>query len=417
MPPSLEQALGPAMTWVFKILALPLLWIPKFQAAIVGYLWDFSSPMEASIKIGILMLPALHLIAGVWCTCISLYTLLFRGARRNFVTAVFAAWWDSGRAIVMFWAGIIRAVFLTAGWIWGLIRLLVAGIYLAVIEVLTLPFSVVKRATQSSLRPGIPWIAVTMTIGWSLLEAGIFSYTLMPMVSDIAQDLVGGAPRAIIQPVLFVIVFLLIAGSFACLQAMVEAIHEQNWKDIVQMVMVEVLVMFVEVVFLYRELVDAITPVLAMQSGGNVRIGIAGVLFISMLAWIGVRGMTWFLFGRYGTPTLLAIISGRGITTKAPAGARQAGEGDAVTSWIRELINQVKADIGWFHSTGMNMLEAYMLPPLQLVAATINFFMLFFAGRHLFHLPLKSLHAFMDTRELLKLARAEGHASGGGVTQ
>ncbi|MFQ5656142.1 MAG: hypothetical protein ACE5G5_01210 [Candidatus Methylomirabilales bacterium] len=414
MPPSLEQALGPAMTWILKMLALPVAWILPFQAAIVGYLWDFSSPIEATIKVGLVLLPALHLIAGVWCTCISLYTLLFRGARKNFITAVFAAWWDSGRAMVMFWAGLVRALFLTAGWIWGLIRLLVAGIYLAIVELFTLPFSVVRRATQSSLRPGIPWIAVILTLGWSLLEAGIFSITLMPMVSDIAQDLVGGAPRAVIQPVLFVVVFLLISGSFAVLQMMTEAIQQENWKDIVQMVVFEVLVMFVEVVFLYRELVDAITPVLAMQSGGNVRIGIVGVLFISIMAWIGVRAMTWFLFGRYGTPTLVAIISGRGIT-KAPIGAKAAGETDAVSSWIRELINQVKADIGWFHSTGMLMLEAYILPPLQLIAATINFFMLFFAGRHLFPLPLKSLHAFMDTRELLKPARAEGHASGGGT--
>jgi hypothetical protein len=76
------------------------------------------------------------------------------------------------------------------------------------------------------------------------------------------------------------------------------------------------------------------------------------------------------------------------------------------------MIGQLKADIGWFHSTGMQFLEAYVLPPLQVVAATINFFMLLFASRHLFQLPLTTLHAFMETGELLKLARAEGHASG-----
>src|SRR2546430_5212496 len=26
------------------------------------------------------------------------------------------------------------------------------------------------------------------------------------------------------------------------------------------------------------------------------------------LGWVGVRGMTWFLFGRFGTPALLAIL-------------------------------------------------------------------------------------------------------------
>jgi hypothetical protein len=76
------------------------------------------------------------------------------------------------------------------------------------------------------------------------------------------------------------------------------------------------------------------------------------------------------------------------------------------------MIGQVKKDIGWFQTTGMQLLEAYVLPPLQVIAATINFFMLLFAGRHLFQMPLKTLHAFMDTGELVKLARAEGHAPG-----
>jgi hypothetical protein len=38
--------------------------------------------------------------------------------------------------------------------------------------------------------------------------------------------------------------------------------------------------------------------------------------------------------------------------------------------------------------------------------------MLLFASRHLFQLPLTTLSAFMDTGEILTLARAEGHASG-----
>jgi hypothetical protein len=177
------------------------------------------------------------------------------------------------------------------------------------------------------------------------------------------------------------------------------------------MVVVELFVMIVEVVFLYRELVDAITPWLAQQSGGEFRLGVTGVLLISSMAWIGVRGMTWFLFGRYGTPTLLAIISRRGVAEARGAAQPAAG---AVFSWTKEMIHHVKAEIGWFHTTGKELLEAYVLPPLQVVAATINFFMLFFTGRHLFSLPLKTLHALMETAEVLKLSGAQqSHASRG----
>ncbi len=409
MTPEIESAIPPQWRLVFQIVTFPVSWIPAVQEMILGYVWNSSSTMEATLKLMVFLLPALHVIAGMWCTMFAVFTLPFRSGRKNLIAAVLTTWWDSGRAIAMFWAGVVRALFLSVGYVWGVIRILTGGLYLAFVELLTLPFSLIKRATQRTLRPGIPWIAVSLTLLWSLLEAGIFSFTLYPTVSDIASDLMGGGAHPFLQPILFLVVFLLITGSFACLYVMVEAIQKRNWKDVIQMVMVEMFVMFVEVLFLYRELVDAITPVLAYQSGGQVRIGIMGVLLISTLAWIGVRGMTWFLFARFGTPTLLAIISGQGIM-EAPVEGKAVPE--AVASWTKEMIGHVKSDIGWFHSTGMQLLEAYVLPPLQVIAATINFFMLLFAGRHLFQMPLKTLHAFMDTGELVKLARAEGHAPG-----
>jgi len=161
---------------------------------------------------------------------------------------------------------------------------------------------------------------------------------------------------------------------------------------------------------LYRELVDATTPWIAQQTGDSFRPGIIFTMSLATFGWLGVRGMTWFLFARYGTPTLLAIISATGV--KEPSGGARPSQ-EAVSSWTKEMISQVKADIGWFQTTGTQLLEAYILPPLQIVAGTINFFMLLIAGRHLFQLPLKSLDALMETGELLKLVRAGGHASSG----
>ena len=384
------------------ILTLPVSWIPTVHTTILNYFWDFSNPTEATVKAVIFLLPALHVIVALWTTMLAIYTVPFRSGRGPFIVALITTWWDTGRTVALYWLGFIKAAFLTLGWIWGFIRIVTGGIYLAVVELLMLPFSIVKRATRKTLKAGIPWIAITLTLIWILLESGLFSYTLYPTVSEISADLVGETSHVFLQPALFFILFLLIAGSFACMQVLVEAIKAHNHKEMVQMIMVEVFVMFVEVVFLYRELVDAVVPSLAQQSGGQLRIGVLGVLTISATAWAGMRGMTWFLFGRFGTPTLLAIISGKGLTE--PTNAQDNKEAE-LFSWTKEMIGHVKAEIGWFRSTGKELLEAYVLPPLQLIAATINYLMVFFTGRHLFMLPLKSLHAFMETGELLKLAK------------
>lgn len=197
MAPEIENALPPQWRLLFQIVTLPVSWIPAVQAMILGFIWDYSSSPEAALKFMLFLLPALHVIAGMWCTMAAVYTLPFRGGRNQFVAVVLSTWWDGGRAIGMYWAGIIRAVFVTAGFVWGFIRILAAGVYLAIVELITLPFSLLKQVTKKTLRPGIPWIAVTLTIAWCILEGGIFSVTLYPTVSDITTDLMGGGGGAL----------------------------------------------------------------------------------------------------------------------------------------------------------------------------------------------------------------------------
>src|SRR5438046_5518246 len=91
------------------------------------------------------------------------------------------------------------------------------------------------------------------------------------------------------------------------------------------MVLVELAVALFEVLFLYRELIDAITPWLAQQ---GFQLGIVGTLGLALLGWVGVRGMTWFLFGRFGTPALLAILGRKvveGVGAVRGGGAAEGG--------------------------------------------------------------------------------------------
>src|SRR3989442_528807 len=183
-------------------------------------------------------------------------------------------------------------------------------IWIPRLQRMLLDFTVTGRMTSESFQPGVPWIAFVMLVFWCMLETTIFTYTLFPTVSEVLSDMVGAEqiPR-LAGPVLWFFLFLLIMGSFACVQALVEAVQKREFKFIVQIVLVELFVMIFEVMFLYRELVDAITPWIAQQTGDKVRPRIRVTLSLATFGWVGVRGMTWFLFGRYGTPPLLAFIS------------------------------------------------------------------------------------------------------------
>jgi len=157
-----------------------------------------------------------------------------------------------------------------------------------------------------SPRPDVPW-ALVLLIVWCAVEATIFTVTLRPTMSELLADLTGFTvnPIALVL-LLWIFLTIIIAGSYACIHVLKEAIAAKQIGNIVQMIVVQIAVAMFQVLFLYRELVDTFTPWLAQQ---GVTLGLASTLGLAFCAWLGVRGMTWYLFGRAGAPALIAVLN------------------------------------------------------------------------------------------------------------
>jgi hypothetical protein len=151
--------------------------------------------------------------------------------------------------------------------------------------------------------------------------------------------------------------------------------------------------------FLYRELVDAITPWIVQQTG--MRVGIFFTLSVASFGWIAIRGMTWFLFGQYGTPPLLALISRRPVEQAAEGQREAAPDITEASRWWKQPIQDFKNEIDWLHRKFNELLEFLTLPILQVLAAIINFVMILLTARPIFNLPFKELKDVMDTKEIL----------------
>jgi hypothetical protein len=382
------------------LILAPIAWIPRAQQ-VLGHFFMDSSPFWVQVaKYVFLLMPLLLALAALWCTQLSLYTLPFRSNRGRFVSLVLLAWWDAARMVWMYWVGIVRLAGVVAGWALALASLALRVIVGVVREVVMAPFALTGSMTRNYFTPGVPWIAFVMLIFWCVLEAAIFTYTLYPTVTEVLADLAGADETAkYTTPVLYLFLLMLIMGSFACVQSLAEAAKKREMKFLVQMILVELFVMMFEVMFLYRELVDAVTPWLAQATGSKV--GPVFTLALASFGWIGVRGMTWFLFGQYGTPTLLSFISrqpmedeGQGRPSGAPAGAQ-------VEAPWRAAIADFKREIGWLHEHSEQMLEYLALPVLNLFGGMLNFAMILLLTRPAFNLPLRGLKEITDVRDAL----------------
>ena len=385
--------------WQGALFALlsPMIWLADWQSTAIQALTGGPSALGVLAWV-VLLLPALLLAAGMWSTVASLYTLPFRSGRGTFLTALLMAWWDAGRTIWLFWTGMLRVGIALIGWIIGSARF---GLLMArnmIVALFRSPFTLLDATSRRYFQPGVPWIAFLILLVWCAIESTIFTFTLQPTLNEVFGGLTGFEPNPrVMAPMLWLFLFMLVAGSFACVQVVTDAIKQRKTGTIVQMLVVESAVMFFEVIFLYRELIDAITPWIAQQSGGEVQLGIGPVLALASFGWLGVRGMSWFLFGRYGTPALLAVLSRQTISQED--GPRLVTSPVQPELW-RAPVNALKAETEWFHEEAKRMFELLSLPVLQLLAAAINFAVVAVQSRPMFSLPFRSLEDILAATPL-----------------
>jgi hypothetical protein len=396
------------------VLSAPIRWIPEWQTLMLTSM--AGQNIGAIILVAaLLLLPVLLLIVGMWTTMASLYTLPFRSGRGGFVTQMLMAWWDAGRSIWFYWSGMARLGIALFGWVLGSIKFLLLTLRNMLRAMLQSPMAFLDWTSRRYFKPGVPWVAFMILLLWCGVEATVFTFTLQPTLNEVFGGLTGHEPNPrIMAPLLWVFLSLLIAGSFACVQVLTDAVKNKRVSEIVQMVLVESAVMFFEVIFLYRELIDAVTPWIAQQSGGEVRLGLVATLLLASFGWVGVRGMSWFLFGRYGTPALLAILGRETITQDDDTPPEKAPVRPDI--W-RAPVEALKAEVTWFQQEGKRMFELLTLPVLQLLAAAINFATVVVQSRPVFLLPFKTLEDMLMATPFVNRGHSDrGVVAGGGLS-
>ncbi len=271
---------------ILSIVLFPL----HFQAQFLQFAWGLNDPFWImTLKRLFILLPVLAIILACWLSIASFLTVLFRQNRRQFITTLIITWWDLGKAVVSFWGGIVNFIFRFFVSFSGMLRILVLSLWSLIQEIIFLPFRLIGRMTQSVSRSPIPWIAVALTLFWCAIEAVIFTYVTTPLVIDTFSNITGEQfAENMIRIPLFIFMSFIVLGSYAVLSTFVEAMKKKDISAIIGIGVIEIIVLSVEVVFLYREFVDALVPWFAQYSE-NFELGIFWTLAISCFAWFGIR--------------------------------------------------------------------------------------------------------------------------------
>src|SRR5262245_4030978 len=385
---------------VIDLALAPIAWIPRMQEALIAFFMTPTERWTMALKYIFLLIPALLAVAAVWITMLSVYTLPFRASRIRYHSMMLLSWWVAARAFWLYWVGVARVAAVAVGWVVTMVALAIRLVLAALRQVLSVPLTMTGRVTATYVQPGVPWVAFVMLLAWCVLEATVFTYTMLPTVSVVLGDLAGETePTRLLGGLLFAFLLLLVMGSFACLRSLFETLRKREFKFLAQMVLIEFLVMFFEVMFLYRQFIDALTPWIAQETG--VVLGLRATMSLAAFGWVGVRAMTWFLFAQYGTAPLLAFIARRPLADVEAPEMFASVPGLTPGVWWRSALDDFKHELQWVHGKGEQLLEYLALPALQLLAVGLNFAMMIVASRPAFNLPFHSMKDVTETRELL----------------
>jgi hypothetical protein len=380
---------------VLSILFFPLL----FQNGFIDFAWGAGDSFWImTAKRVFALLPVMAIILGCWVSIACVLTVVVRQNRREFLTGMLITWWDLGKSIVYFWGGILKFMLNLAVALIELCKIIALGLLSILQEAVYTPFRLLRGASRNVLSSPVPWIAVFMTIFWCIIEAVIFTYVTTPLVVDVFSNITGEHLNInLIRIPLFLFLLFVIMGSYAVLATFVDSFKKKNVSSILGIGVIETVVLFVEVVFLYREFVDSLVPWFAQYSE-NFELGVVGTLAISCFVWFGIRSLSWFLFAAHGTPTILYLVQGKGIVVFNQSELRSSN----LRSISPEFMERIKAEVAWMREKGEELLGLLMLPPLQVVAAGINFCTMLLISRHLFELPFKSMSAIASSKTLLR---------------
>ena len=380
---------------LLSILLFPL----QFQSELIVFAWGAEDEFWIMVaKRLLILLPAAVIILGSWLTILCSLTVIVRHNRHEYIVSLLMSWWDLGKSIISFWGGIIKFSFNLIMGLLGLLKVIILGVWSMMQEVIFMPFRMLKNVGQNVLTSDIPWVAVNLTLLWALIEATIFTYVTTPLVMDTFSNITGESLSInLIRVPLFIFLFFVVLGSYAVLSTMVDVVKQKNVSAILGITVIEIIVLMVEVVFLYREFVDSLVPWLAQYSEGF-ELGVFWTLAISAFAWFGIRSLSWILFAAHGTPTIMHVIQGKGLGSEK----RKESNGK-VTDISFDFMDKIKQDSEWIQNKGEEVLASFMLPPLQVVAAGLNFLTLLFIGKHLFDLPFNKFSDIKETSAIIAM--------------
>lgn len=385
----------PTMRTMLTVIGFPML----FQSALIAFAWGAGdATWLLAAKRLFLLLPVCAVIVACWASVASVLSIPIRSARHDFITALFVTWWDLGKAVLSFWGGIFAFALKVPLAALALVRVAAFAMWALVTDVVVMPFNLLRHMGGKVVRSPIPWIAVSLTLVWCVIETTIFTYVMSPVVIDTFSNITGQTLREnFVRVPLFLFLFFVVMGSYAVLSTMVQAAKSRNIQQIAGILMVEAVTIFVEVMFLYREFVDSLVPWFAQYSA-NFELGIGGTIAIACFVWFGIRSLSWFLFAAHGTPTIMAVIQGRALDYDAAVPAPHVHMMEMTEAfWTR-----THQDAAWMRERGDSLLSSFMLPPLQLVAAAINFCTLCLLNKHLFSLPFESLSSIRYSEEQIR---------------
>lgn len=333
-----------------------------------------------------LLLPMIAIGLALTISIPCLLSFVIRKNRMRLTSIFLVTWWDLFQSIISFWAGIMKFTFYLITSLFLLIKISAMFAWALLKDFALFPIRYEKQGQQNYFEIGIPWLAISLTIFTALIETLLLTMVTTAFFTALLIHASGVEFSLFITtPLMFLLLLFFTLSSYLLPCLLPKTIAKKDYSKITAIAFCQIVILSVEITFLYK------TFTIAVLQSLDIIPSTTFALLLATTLWLGIRLTTWVLYAKTGSHYLSRLIDNdTSLQEYKVIVLNTTQQAKKQMLQTNELILLLKKEFELIKKRNQMLSDLFILPPMQIVGALLNFFSILIKGEHSLNIPIKN---------------------------
>lgn len=349
-----------------------------------------------------LYLPVASIVIALSLTILSTITLILSKNKQRLVSSLLVNWWDLSKSIIQFWG---QTLFFVCHLIilgFHFLRLITLTTCSQIVEITYKLWKNFENKNNTTSTLGKPWFAIILTIMTLFVETTLFTITTTTFFTAVLIDISHfNISMWLTTPLIFLILGLFNLASYLLFTDFKLSYKTRNYIALSKIFFTQIVIYFLQITFLYKELANLILTEFYKLSGVFVSTSTLSLFIISSTLWGVIRYISWKNYAKIGCEYIFNLMKAEFPLPQNDLLFITKNEFE-YGSLSNELVHKIKCETNTTKEKFDKAVIQFLLPILQIMASILNFLSMLLNAKQSINLPFDKKNETHKLRDLLE---------------